>query len=170
MIALSLLGCAEEAEKKVSPREAEMAEAAKKKAEPAPAPAESDKKNKIVEQAAAPPAGRPRPKDLSKWELADLKASLTKKELPFAMAAVLYSAQKAGDAKRAADLDDLLRQAGKMADDPTISLPLVAAGSAPVKPSTTPGARPFAPAAAPAMNGPKFRFAPPSQIRIGKGR
>ena len=55
--------------------------------------------------------------------MADLDAALARKDLFFAPAVVLYGARSPNDAKRAGELDALLRRVARMKDDPTIPLP-----------------------------------------------
>jgi len=75
--------------------------------------------------AAAQPAAKPpaaSTNDISKWEVADLDAALARKDLLFVPAVVLYGVRNPGDAKRANELDSLVRQVARMKDDPTIPL------------------------------------------------
>jgi len=89
--------------------------------EAAPAP---KKKAKVVVQAEEPEPAPPAVHDINKWDLAQLNAALNRRDPQFAMAAILFSARDAADAKRAADLDSLLQKVAKIKDDASIPLAL----------------------------------------------
>jgi hypothetical protein len=89
----------------------------------APAPASPPKKKfKIVEKAAEPEPPGASTSDVSKWEKPDLEAALTRKDILFTPAVVLYSARGPNDPKRAEELDALVRKVARMQDDPSIQL------------------------------------------------
>ncbi len=81
-----------------------------------------------------------------------------RKDLLFIPAVIAYSAGGAEDAKRAAELDDLVHKVGRMKDDPTIPLPLVGITNAAAAQSTGGSTAQPTPAVAPAVPAKPFRF------------
>jgi hypothetical protein len=88
------------------------------------APARQRKRQAPPANAEPAVAETPLPPDLSKWKLPDLKIALTRKNFQFLFGVMVYAAKAPGDDKRAADLNDLLQQIGRMNDDPQVILPL----------------------------------------------
>jgi hypothetical protein len=124
----------------------------KEAAEEAPAPPIKKKhKQKPVEIAANAEPAAPSSKDIRKWKAADLDAAFVRKDLMFVPAVVVYSMSDRNDAKRAADLDQLVRKVARMKDDSKIPLPLPPGSFAAEN-------QPAAAKAAPAAKGLRFGF------------
>ena len=128
-------------------------EQAQEEAAPADALPSVVKKKKAAAKPAEPTPPAPSTKDISKWQSADLDAALARKDVQFVPAVVLYGVRKPDDAKRADELDSLLRRVGRMKDDsPTIPLPLPAGAFADADNQTAAGQAGSAPAGtAPAL-------------------
>jgi hypothetical protein len=117
-------GSAKKAKESAVVADAEPAAEEEKPAEVV-APVAKKKRKGAEKPAAAQPAAKPpaaSTNDISKWEVADLDAALARKDLLFVPAVVLYGVRNPGDAKRANELDSLVRQVARMKDDPTIPL------------------------------------------------
>ena len=97
--------------------QAAAAEAEEKEEAPA-APVEVKKKPAAPAPLAAPLARRS-PKDLTKWELADLQAGLVAHDQRFVPAVLIFSMQNPNGSKQAEELRVLLERTGQMKDDAT---------------------------------------------------
>jgi len=101
-------------------------EEAEEKPAAAPPPKVAPAKQLAAAKAAAEEVPAPKSKNPTQWDYADLKGALARKDQQFPAGVFLYGAQRPGDPKRAEDLDALLRQVGKMKDDPVVGVPLPA--------------------------------------------
>jgi hypothetical protein len=117
-------GSSKKAKDTTTVAEADTSQEEEKEA-PAPAPPPK-KKFKIVEKAAEPEPSSASTSDFSKWEKPDLEAALTRKDILFTPAVVLYAARGPNDPKRADELDALVRKVARMKDDPSIPLAIPA--------------------------------------------
>jgi hypothetical protein len=132
----------------------------------APAPPLKKKAN-VVAKAAEPEVVVASTSDVTKWEKPDLESALTRKDVLFAPAVVMYAARGPNDPKRGEELDALVRKVARMKDDPSIllAIPAGAFAAADTESAEAP-AKANAAAPAPAQKGmPTTRF---GRFRGGK--
>ena len=139
---------------------------------PAPAPAPKKKqKQKLFDtkpaEAEAPP---PSTTDVRKWKGDDLNAALLRKDVMFVAGVLFYSATKPNDAKRAEELDSLVKKVARLKDDPVPEVPIPAGAFAAldVDPTEDGAAKPGTAAAATPAARPGGRMGGP--FRMGGGR
>jgi len=123
------------------------------------------KKQKAVEKPAEPEPPAASTTDVKKWNVDDLNAALLRKDVQFVLGAVFYGLNKPNDAKRAEDLDSLVKKVGRWKDDPVPEVPIPAgalaeADSEPLDSAATPATAADAPAAAASKR-------PGSPLRMG---
>lgn len=148
-LAIALPGCGRLKSKSAAP--APTAEAEKKAEDPDPAEKPPIKvEKKPVEVKAPAPVVRHIPSDLTKWKFADLQSALSAQDLRFVAAVMVFSSQSLNGKQQAQELKGLLETAGRMKDDPSVTLPL----AAPPAFGATTAAKPVVPGAAAAPGQP----------------
>jgi hypothetical protein len=164
---MPLAGCGSGSSKKAGDSTAvaqtDQAQEEEKEA-PAPAAPAPKKKQRAALIPAEPDLAAASSNDITKWKSADLDSAILRKDPLFVLAAVVYSANGPNDAKRAGELDALVRKVARLKDDATIPLALpsgvfasadVEAPAAPAKAAGTPAAAPGSPRP---KKGGAFRF------------
>jgi hypothetical protein len=82
------------------------------------------KKAKAVEKPAEPAPLAASKADVKKWNLDDLNAALLRKDVQFVFGVMFYGMSKPNDAKRAEELDALVKKVARLKDDPVAEVPI----------------------------------------------
>jgi len=170
-IALLAAGCGGGSDKKPKQSTAQAQNDSQDEEKDAPAPPPKKKQKAVAVKVADPEAPAPSTTDVRRWKSEDLNAALIRKDVMFVAGVLFYSASKPNDAKRAEELDTLVKKVARLKDDPVPEVPIPAGALAavdpdplddtPAKPGTT------AAAATPPAKAPGGRLGGP--FRMGGG-
>lgn len=127
-ILLVAAGCSGGSEKKPnqSTTVAQSDQGSDEEKDVAPPPVKRKLKQKAAQKPAEPEAPAASSNDVRKWKADDLSAALLRKDIQFLPAVMFYGMSKPNDAKRAQELDALLKKVGRLKDDPVPEVPLPA--------------------------------------------